>query len=49
MRLANWDANKVAQFCQDVENKRKDSEKLGEGYAGIQLCPSAWIIWRCLV
>jgi len=37
MRLANWDANKVAQFCQDVENKRKDSEKLGEGYAGIQL------------
>lgn len=36
IRLADWDANKLAQFCKDVENKRKYVTKLGGGYAGIQ-------------
>lgn len=36
IRLADWDANKLVQFCQDVENKRRYGAKLGEGYAGIQ-------------
>jgi hypothetical protein len=29
MRLADWDANKLAQFFQDLENKRKYGTKLG--------------------
>jgi hypothetical protein len=36
MRLDDWDGNKLSQFCNDVENKRKSKLKLGTGYAGIK-------------
>ena len=36
MRLADWDANKLGQVFQDVENKQRYGMKLGEGYARIQ-------------